>query len=190
VVKRNWMLVLLSGFGLFYGTSALAADGATLYQNYCAACHQANGEGIPGTYPFINGPIGRLSGFPEGREFLVATVLFGLKGEMMQRGYTYNGVMPGYAAAMSDEEVATLLNWLKRQWNNARFGAEAPDYTPDEVAKVRALKLTPEEVHAMLQKVEAIMHAVNGREGPGGHGGSGKGKGQGRGKGKRGPRAP
>jgi len=169
-MRSNWVLVLLSSLGLWYGAAAFAADGATLYKTYCAACHQENGEGIPGTYPFINGPIGRLSGFPEGREFLIATVLFGLKGEMMQRGYVYNSVMPGYGAAMSDEEVAALLNWLKRQWNNANFGAEAPDYTPEEVAAVRAKNLTPDDVYAMLQKVEAIMHAVNGQGHGGGHG--------------------
>jgi len=172
-MKRNWVLILVSGLSLYAGGLTFAADGATLYQTYCAMCHGADGNGKPGTYPFINGPIGRLSGFPEGREFLIATVLFGLKGEMMQRGYVYNSPMPGYGAAMSDEEVAALLNWLKRQWNNANSGADAPDFTPEEVAKVREKKLTPEDVYAMLQRVEEIMHAVNGPERGKGHGGRG-----------------
>ncbi len=165
-MKRAFVVVLLSGLTLLGAAPVLAAHGAALYRTYCASCHQEDGQGIPGTYPFIDGPIGRLSTLPEGREFLVAAVLFGLKGELVQRGVTYDGVMPGFAAAMGDEEVATLLNWLKTQWKNANFAAEAPDYTPEEVARVRALSLKPEEVMAKLQAVEEILHA----KGPGGHG--------------------
>ncbi len=165
-MKRGFAVVLLASLTLLGAAPALAADGAELYRAYCASCHQEDGQGVPGTYPFIDGPIGRLSTLPEGREFLVASVLFGLKGELVQRGVTYNGVMPGFAAAMSDEEVATLLNWLKAQWKNANFGASAPEYTPEEVARVRARPLKPEEVMAKLQAVEQILHANN----PGGHG--------------------
>ena len=172
---RNWVLVLLAGFGLTMST-AWAADGATLYQQYCAVCHGENGEGVPGKYPALNGPVGRLATVPEGREFLIATILFGLEGEIMQRGIVYNEPMPGEAAALSDEDVATLLNWLKVQWNNARFGAQAPEFTPEEVAKVRALNLTPQGVYELLMKVEAIMH--QNRPGPGG-GGMGRGAGHG-----------
>ncbi len=171
-MKRGFAVVLLASLTLLGAAPALAADGAELYRTYCASCHQEDGQGVPGTYPFIDGPIGRLSTFPEGREFLVASVLFGLKGEMVQRGVTYNGVMPGYAAAMSDEEVAALLNWLKTQWRNANFGASAPDYTPEEVARVRARPLTPEQVFDKLAEVERIVHA----SGPGGQ--------------RRGPRGP
>jgi len=165
-MKRGLAVVLLASLFLLGAAPALAADGAALYRTYCASCHQADGQGVPGTYPFIDGPIGRLSTLPEGREFLVASVLFGLKGQMVQRGVTYDGVMPGFAAAMRDEEVAALLNWLKTQWRNANFGASAPDYTPEEVARVRALELQPEEVMAKLRAVEQILHANT----PGGHG--------------------
>jgi len=177
-VKRGWMRFLMALWTLYVGGTVLAADGQALYQTYCAACHQADGQGIPGTYPFLDGPIGRLSSLPEGREFLAATVLFGLKGEMVQRGVTYDGAMPGFAGALSDEEVATLLNWLKAQWKNPELGAGAPDYTPQEVEKVRKLALTPEEVFQRLQAVEAILHRNTpggGREGCGAPGGRGKG---------------
>ncbi len=177
-MKRGWMRFLLA-LGTFYvGGAALAADGQALYQTYCAACHQAGGQGVPGTYPFLDGPIGRLSSLPEGREFLAATVLFGLKGPMVQRGVAYDGAMPGFAGALSDEEVATLLNWLKAQWKNPALGAGAPDYTPQEVEKVRKLALTPEGVFQKLQALEAILHGKapgGGREGCGSPGGRGRG---------------
>ena len=165
-MKRGIAVALLASLTFLGAAPARAADGAELYRTYCASCHQEDGQGVPGTYPFIDGPIGRLSTLPEGREALLAIVLFGLKGELVQRGVTYNGVMPGYAAAMSDEEVAALLNWLKAQWRNANFGAKAPDYTPEEVARVRSLGLKPEEVMGKLREVEKILHANR----PQGHG--------------------
>lgn len=143
---------------------SFAADGETLYTQYCQACHQANGEGIPGTYPFISGPIKNLSSFDVGREFVIATTLFGLQGELMQRGYTYNSVMPGYGQMMSDEEVATLLNWIVEQTSWQRRNATtqtAQPFTAEEVAKVRALNLTPDQVHELLMKVEELMHGTN-----------------------------
>lgn len=33
------------------GGEQAAAKGATLYANSCASCHQANGQGLPGTFP-------------------------------------------------------------------------------------------------------------------------------------------
>jgi len=172
--KRTLFAMLFVGAMSF----ALAADGETLYTQYCQACHQPNGEGIPGTYPFISGPIKNLSTFEEGREFVIATTLFGLQGELMQRGYTYNSVMPGYGPMMSDEEVATLLNWIVEQasWKRRNASATAPQpFTPEEVARVRALNLTPEQVHELLMKVEELMHGTNPAPGQGGAGNGGPG---------------
>ena len=150
------LLALTLGF-------AFAADGEALYTQYCQACHQADGEGLPGTYPFIGGPIKNLSTFDGGREFVIATTLFGLKGELVQRGYTYDGFMPGYAPVLDDEEAAALLNWILEQasWKRPGTQAAAAAYTPEEVARVRTLQLSPEQVHELLTKVEEVMHATN-----------------------------
>ncbi|WP_457630760.1 c-type cytochrome [Oceanithermus sp.] len=159
--KLMALLIFTGALGL-----SLAADGETLYTQYCQACHMANGEGIPGQYPFIGGPIKNLSGFEAGREFVIATTLFGLQGELMQRGYTYNTIMPGYGAAMNDEEVATLLNWIAQQSSWRRNTAQQTLFTPEEVAAVRAKQLTPEQVHDLLLKVEEEMHGDAAPGGP------------------------
>ncbi|WP_457637092.1 c-type cytochrome [Oceanithermus sp.] len=163
-MRKKLLVVLLAAGAL--GLS-LAADGETLYTQYCQACHMANGEGVPGQYPFIGGPIKNLSTFETGREFVIATTLFGLQGELMQRGYTYNTIMPGYGAAMNDEEVATLLNWIAQQssWRRRTTTQQAP-FTPEEVAAVRAKKLTPAQVHDLLLKVEEEMHGGAAPGGP------------------------
>ena len=173
--------IMALGLAAVLGFGAFAMDGEQLYKTYCAGCHQETGEGIPGQYPFIDGPVARLSAFPEGREFLIATVLFGLQGEMMQRGYVYNGVMPGFKDILKDEDVAALLNWMLEEWSSRaqrRRGAAVP-YQPDEVAQVRALNLTPEQVMDLMRKVEEVMHGPAGNTGQGP--GQGRGKGRGRG---------
>jgi len=174
-MKRMLAVLLVLGF------LAFGADGAELYRTYCASCHGEAGEGKHGVYPALDGPVGRLATVPEGRTFLVATVLFGLEGEITQRGETYNGVMPGYGAVLSDEEVAALLNWLLSQWRNPRSGAGAKPFTPEEVARVRELGLEPKEVRELFLKVEEVMHRGQGAGHCQDHG---HGQGQGRGKGK------
>jgi len=156
------VLLITGALGL-----SLATDGETLYTRYCQACHMANGEGVPGQYPFIGGPIKNLSGFEAGREFVIATTLFGLQGELMQRGYTYDTIMPGYGAVMNDEEVATLLNWIAQQssWRR-RNATQQALFTPEEVAVIRARQLTPDQVHDLLLEVEEEMHGSKAPGGP------------------------
>ena len=111
--------------------SAAGADGAALYQQRCASCHLADGTGVPGTYPplagseFVTGP----AGVP------IRIVMHGLQGEITVGGTTYNGLMPawGVGIAMSDEELAALLTYVRTSWGN-----QAPAVTPAEVAQVRA----------------------------------------------------
>ncbi len=155
-------LLTLGALGL-----ALAADGESLYVQYCQSCHMASGEGVAGQYPFIGGPVNNLSGSVSGREFVIATTLFGLQGEMVQRGYTYDAVMPGYGAAMNDEEAATLLNWIARQsdWQR-RAATEQTLFTPEEVASIRAKQLSPDQVHDLLLRVEGETHRSGTPGGP------------------------
>jgi mono/diheme cytochrome c family protein len=107
------------------------ADGATLYQR-CATCHQANGEGTPGTYPPLAGSEFIKANDPSAA---IRVVLHGLQGPVTVRGQTFNGVMPpfGTAVPMSDEEVAAVLSHERSSWGNA-----APAVTAEMVARERA----------------------------------------------------
>jgi mono/diheme cytochrome c family protein len=111
--------------------TTVVADGATLYQR-CATCHQANGEGTPGTYPPLAG-----SEFIKANDPTAAirVVLHGLQGPVTVRGQAFNGVMPpfGTAVPMSDEEVAAVLTHERSSWGNT-----APAVTPAMVARERA----------------------------------------------------
>lgn len=96
---------------------AQAMDGKALFQKNCAACHQANGKGIPGAFPALAG-----NALVQGAPADVATVL--LKGR---------GGMPDFSASLSDADIAQVLSYARASWGN-KAGA-IPD---TEVASLRA----------------------------------------------------
>jgi len=100
-----------------HSAGAQAMDGKALFQKNCAACHQANGKGIPGAFPALAG-----SPLVQGAPAEVATVL--LKGR---------GGMPDFSGSLSDADIAQVLSYARSSWGN-KAGA-IPD---TEVASLRA----------------------------------------------------
>ncbi|GGN01576.1 cytochrome c-552 [Thermus composti] len=120
---------------------ALAQDGAKLYGQYCQSCHQATGLGVPGAFPSLKG-LDQLAQKDEGRVYLIRAVLFGLQGPLKVGNATYTGFMPGFGQQLSDAQVAALLNHVL-----SSFGNKNPKpITPEEVKKVRAKPLKPQDV--------------------------------------------
>ena len=103
--------------------------GRQLYTALCAACHQPNGQGQEGLAPpvanseWITGPEGRL----------IRIVLQGVGGPMVVNGREYSLEMPGLGAVLSDEQIAQILSFIRRD-----FGNVAPVVETSSVEKVRA----------------------------------------------------
>ena len=112
-------------------------DGAAVYASRCVACHQATGAGLPGVFPPLAG-----SEWVVGKAHtLAAVVLHGVEGPLTVKGNTYNGVMPAFAAQLSDDELAALLTHIRSEWGNT-----AEPVTAEAVAAVReetAARTTP-----------------------------------------------
>lgn len=95
------------------GATADLAKGEQVYTANCASCHQANGEGMAGTFPPIagseqaNGPA----------EEHIKIVLKGLSGPIKVKGTEYNGAMPPFAQ-LSDEEIAAVVSYERSSWGN------------------------------------------------------------------------
>lgn len=105
-----------------------ASDGAVLFASLCAACHQANGQGLPGVFPPLAG-----SEWVNGRDSTVAAiVLHGITGSLSVKGSTFNGAMPAFGGQLSDEQIAAVLSFLRGQWGN-----HATPVTPETVAQAR-----------------------------------------------------
>lgn len=117
-----------------------AADGKTVYAT-CQACHQADGNGLPGAFPplagseWVNGPV----------ENLIRIQLRGLTGPITVKGQQFNSVMPPNAT-MSDDEIAAVLTYVR-----SNFGNSSSAVTPEQVKALRS------EVGKPMLKAEELI---------------------------------
>jgi mono/diheme cytochrome c family protein len=96
--------------------------------NNCMACHQADGRGVAGNYPPLDG-----SSIVTGRpDVLAALLLHGLQGQVTVEGETFNGVMPAWSH-LGDEQLAAVMTYVRNSWSN-----QAPAVAPEVVAAVRS----------------------------------------------------
>jgi mono/diheme cytochrome c family protein len=103
--------------------------GRGLFTAVCAACHQATGRGLDGLAPplldseWVLGPADRT----------VRIVLHGLRGPVIVLGRTHTGDMPAFGAALDDQQIASILTYVRREW-----GHTATPVEPELVKKIRA----------------------------------------------------
>ena len=103
---------------------------------YCVTCHQANGMGVPATYPPLAG-----SEWVNGSEDrLIRIVLYGLQGSVHVEGKDFNAtVMPvfgqvsGSGFNLSDDKIAAVLTYIRQEWGN-----KAGPVAAEDVSKIRA----------------------------------------------------
>ena len=120
-------LMLISALAACDGSRPDGSPGARLYASNCLACHQANGEGVPGVQPPLAGtpvPAGDAAA-------LLGWVMFGERPAALPKGQ-YSGVMPQFGY-LSDADLAALLTYVR-----SSFGNRAAPVTPAMVAEVRA----------------------------------------------------
>ncbi|HYH57363.1 MAG TPA: cytochrome c, partial [Anseongella sp.] len=98
-------------------------------------CHGADGKGIRSLAP----PLNRSEWVTGSKDRLAAIVLFGLSGPIEVSGHVYkqpeiSGEMPGIGNndALSDEDIAQILSFVRNAWNN-----DAGIVTAADVARVR-----------------------------------------------------
>lgn len=95
----------------------------------CVACHQPSGEGVPGAFPPLAGSPRVLGD----EEVLIKIVLKGLQGPLTSQGRDYQGLMPGHEAALTDRQIADVLNFVRASWGNG-----AGDIEETAVKEIRA----------------------------------------------------
>jgi nitrite reductase (NO-forming) len=100
--------------------------GKAIYGQNCAACHQADGRGIPAVFP----PLARSDFLNADRTRAISALVAGLQGPITVNGERFNGVMP--ALRIDDHDVANVLTYVYSQWGNAGHVV-----TDAEVAGVR-----------------------------------------------------
>jgi len=106
---------------------ATRVQGANLYIDHCVGCHQSMGRGIPGVFPPLAGNGVVLASDPA--DILKIIVL----GVPPQSGLI---AMPSFAGSMSDQQIASLANYVRTSWGNTA----APDATSSMVSTLRVPK--------------------------------------------------
>lgn len=88
-------------------------QGKILYQNFCANCHMEDGSGLQGLIP----PLAGADWIGENQEELPCAIRYGMKGEMIVNGKTYNEYMPG-VQRLTDFEITNVINYINHAWGN------------------------------------------------------------------------
>jgi glucose/arabinose dehydrogenase len=102
--------------------------GAKLYQQICAACHMPDGTGVSGMQPPLAGSA-VVAGDPA---MLIRAVLHGPASVLPASRPKYTNLMPPFAAAMNDADLADTLTFVRKM-----FGNRASAITQGEVARLR-----------------------------------------------------
>ncbi len=87
-----------------FAREELMAKGEGVYNANCAACHQANGMGIPGAFPAINGS--RIATGPIDEHIKV--VVNGRPGT----------AMASFGARLSEADIAAVVTFQRNAWDN------------------------------------------------------------------------
>jgi mono/diheme cytochrome c family protein/glucose/arabinose dehydrogenase len=100
--------------------------GAAVYKNVCLGCHQADGRGLEKVAPSL--VESRYTTGPDGGA-ATRILLAGKEGTM--------GLMPPLGGALSDEQIASVLTYVRREWGNTGVPVSLED-----VREVRGLTKT------------------------------------------------
>ena len=96
--------------------------GRDVYRNICQACHQADGRGQDRLAPSLVDSVLTLAA----PEITARILLNGKEGPI--------GLMPPIGAAITDEQIASVLTYVRREW-----GQTGTPVDPETVKTVRAL---------------------------------------------------
>jgi mono/diheme cytochrome c family protein len=102
--------------------------GAKLYADRCADCHGADGRGVAGIYPPLDGNTSVNE--PTGINAIRTVLLGGFAPVTAGNPRPYS--MPPYAQELNDEEVATVVSYIRQSWSN-----KASAVRPSEVSTYR-----------------------------------------------------
>jgi mono/diheme cytochrome c family protein len=127
-------LILLSNFSnaqtSLQGKSKQMLNGKKVYDLYCQACHQADGNGVPRLNPPLAGTV-YVTG---SKTRLIDIVLNGLTDPIEINGEEYNNPMAAHSF-LTDQQIADVLTYIRNS-----FGNKAGAVSVAEVKKQRAKK--------------------------------------------------
>ncbi len=139
------------------GTGALASvtqasgsvneTGKQVYNTVCIACHQPTGLGLPNMFPPLAGTDWVNAAEPDR---LIRIVLHGLMGPIKINKEPFTSaapLMPPQGAALSDEQIAGVLTYVRQSFGNKSSAVSAAEVKAvREAEKSRATMWTSDEL--------------------------------------------
>jgi mono/diheme cytochrome c family protein len=120
-MKKQWLylawpvalillLVLVRSFVL--DGDAVTRAGEKAYVAYCQSSHGVEGEGFKGIIP----PLAGADYLDKHLEELPCLILYGIKGEIVVNGITYNQPMAGVGEEISTAQIQGLIQYMQTSW--------------------------------------------------------------------------
>lgn len=144
---RLTALGALCAVALMMAPTAGAADGAALFKQHCAICHQDSAAGTVGLAPSLLGDHWQRLG--AARAYLPTVLLRGLSGPIKVAGGSFNGNMPAFAGALDDEALAAVATHLRGLQGAA---ADKP-YAAADFAEARAQPGNPAQTRVQRRQI-------------------------------------
>jgi cbb3-type cytochrome c oxidase subunit III len=104
-------------------------SGKIIYETYCLACHQEDGNGVPG----MNPPLSKTDWVLGDSTRLINVILKGLKDAEIN-GEIYSNEMPSHDF-LTDKQIAEVLTYVRKN-----FGNNAGAISVEDVKKQRGTK--------------------------------------------------
>lgn len=101
--------------------------GKKVYNQYCLACHQADGGGVPR----LNPPLSNTAYVTGSKTKLIQVILKGMNQHEEIDGETYSNTMAPFNY-LNDQQISDVLNYIRNS-----FGNKATAITPGDVKYVR-----------------------------------------------------
>jgi len=111
-----------------FDVKRIAAAGEKVYRKHCADCHGADGRGVAGVYPPLDGNSAVTE--PTGINAVRTVLLGGFPPVTAGNPRPYS--MPPYAQQLDDGDVALVVSYIRQAWTN-----KASIVRPEQVGKYR-----------------------------------------------------
>lgn len=122
-------------------------DGARIYRDRCALCHQADGrgksDGENGFPPLVG--LSEWMALREGQLYVAHAIVYGpYWGDVVVGDRYYYGMMPRFGPRFSDEQIVAVMRYVAEQLNTP-----LPGYRPVTVELVREARRLPDSMDAI-----------------------------------------
>lgn len=100
--KKTEQAAAAAGSDREWSKEELMEKGQAVYAANCSACHMPNGQGLPGTFPALNG----------------SPIVNGPVADHIHRVLEGKNLMPTFKAQLNDADIAAAITFERNSWDN------------------------------------------------------------------------